>query len=47
MKNSYRTLMATFGALILAVSCAPVSSAQCGNYEKTAFKAAYSVRRAC
>jgi hypothetical protein len=37
MKMRYRTLMATLGALILALSCAPVSSAQCGNYQKTAF----------
>lgn len=37
MRIRYRTLMATFGALILALSCAPVSSAQCGNYQKMAF----------
>ena len=37
MKFSYRTLAATFGALILALLCAPVSRGQCGSYQKMSF----------
>ena len=37
MRIRYETPTAIFGALILALFCAPVSSAQCGNYQKTAF----------
>jgi hypothetical protein len=36
MRICYRTLTATLGAVLLALLSAPVSSAQCGNYQKTA-----------
>ncbi len=37
MKTSFRAFAGAFGALLLAVLCAPVSRAQCGTYQKTAF----------
>lgn len=37
MKTSFRTFAGAFGALLVAVLCAPVSRAQCGTYQKTAF----------
>jgi hypothetical protein len=33
MKTTYKTLAATFGALLLALLCAPGSKAQCGSYQ--------------
>jgi hypothetical protein len=42
MKISYRTFAATFGALVLALLCAPVSKAQCGTYQKTALPSSWS-----
>ena len=42
MKNRYRTFAATFGALVLALLCAPASKAQCGISQKTAFHSSWS-----
>ena len=42
MKTSFRTLAATFGAVVLALLCAPASRAQCGAYQKTAFHSSWS-----
>jgi hypothetical protein len=42
MKTSFKTFVCTFGAVVLALLCAPASKAQCGAYQKSALHNSWS-----